>query len=74
MTCQRCGDGCQGRHCRDCERDLRFGNAGADQSQPKRDELKYECTECGAEYEDADLGGCPECGSARRRYIGEVAC
>lgn len=75
MTCKRCGSRCQGRYCQSCERDVKHGNAAADQSQPdSQDAKQYECTSCGETYEDDGFSGCPECGSGRRRYIGEVAC
>jgi rubrerythrin len=71
MSCQRCGSRCQGRYCNPCARDLRYGNAGADDSQPRAKQRAYRCLDCGTEHRTVD-DPCPNCGARHRRYIGPL--
>ncbi|MFW6435415.1 MAG: hypothetical protein ACOCY1_03445 [Halovenus sp.] len=74
MPCKRCSRRSNGRRlCRECERDIRYGGALPDRSQPAPDDaLEYRCTACGHEYATTDPGACPVCGAHRRRYIGPI--
>lgn len=70
MVCEICGEPAKGRYCGPCEQMQKVEKlAGDDADERARDgDVKtWECTECGATYEDAGWNGCPECGSKRRR-------
>jgi hypothetical protein len=69
-TCGRCGSRCTGNYCAACARDKRHGID--DYGTESADALPHKCTQCGTEYTTDGSADCPDCGSSRRRYAGEI--
>jgi len=70
-TCKRCAAPTNARLCSSCQIDRRYGNTN-DGGQSSSEELPHECTQCGTGYETDGTDACPNCGSTRRRYAGEL--
>lgn len=67
-TCNRCTAPCNNDVCIACKRELNELDRGGYESNAE----PHECTQCGTEYETDGSDPCPECGSTRRRYAGEL--
>lgn len=76
MSCDRCGSRTPWNTlCKQCalrERHTPARDADADTAATD-DPNEYRCCACETEYLDDGLSGCPNCGSKRRQYIGELA-
>mgnify|MGYP006896944499 CR=1 FL=1 len=70
-TCGRCGGQCTGNYCKPCQRDKRFGNVDSTETHSP-DVSLFACTQCGTEYETDGSDDCPDCGSSRRRFAGDL--
>ena len=71
MTC-RCGSETPRRGlCKQCSLDERH-TPDQDGDTPQSSVSHYECTQCGTHYRSDGSDWCPECGSKRRRYAGEL--
>jgi len=71
--CKKCGQRIQsGRLCQThLLADYEGDDVDVNQSRPVDDDLTpVECTQCGTRFE-FDGQACPECGSRRRRYVGD---
>jgi predicted nucleic acid-binding Zn-ribbon protein len=70
--CNKCGQRIQsGRLCQTHLLADRDGDdVDVDQNDPVDDSTPVECTQCGTRY-DHDGQACPECGSRRRRFVGD---
>lgn len=76
MSCNRCGSRTpRNALCKQCALAKRHTPARDDDADTAAtdDANEYRCCECETEYFDDGSGGCPDCGSKRRQYIGELA-
>jgi DNA-directed RNA polymerase subunit RPC12/RpoP len=73
MSCEICGERCQGNRCAGCEKSARAEARSPGEETSQQTATPVTCTVCGADYTHTDdQQQCPDCGSRRRRYAGEV--
>lgn len=72
MTCDDCGRQTpRAGRCKQCALHERY-TPSDDSDAPAPTSSRYECTACGAHYRTDGSDPCPECGSQRRRFAGEL--
>jgi len=75
MTCNNCGSRTpRNALCKQCSIiETHTPDRDADADMTASEPNEYRCSVCETEYLDDGSDGCPDCGSKRRRYIGELA-